>query len=174
MFCYLGFIHQKLHQRPSLPASSNNLVSHGQHGGQSQRVNGIYFFNVLRYLFFIPFKKFIFYNLDWWFLLFCRGRSHGGLRTRKMLRKISIQRLLTPFHKCLKMLAKKVNGHNGLAIMFGTTTLNSGTCLCIDPNVIQLKRIVCLKKVDVCTLEDLLLFMNTLFVWYDFHINFLY
>jgi len=69
------------------------------------------------------------------------------------VKKISIQKLLTTFHKCLKMLAKKVNDQNGLAIMFGTTFLKSGTCLCIDPNVIQLKRIVCLKKVDVCTLE---------------------
>jgi len=61
-----------------------------------------------------------------------------------------------------------------LAIMFETASRNTGTCLCIDPNVIQLKRIVCLKKVDVCTLEDLLVCMNTLFVWYDFHIIFLY
>ena len=161
-----------MHQRPSLPPLSNNLVSHGQHGGQFHRLTGIYFFNVLRYLFFISFKKFIFYNMDRWFLLFCRGRSHGGLRMRTKLRKISIQRLLTPFHKCLKMLAKKVNDQNGLAIMFGTTSWNNATCLCIDPNVIQLKRIVCPKKVDVCTLKDPLECMNTLFVWYDFHIKF--
>ena len=34
------------------------------------------------------------------------------------------------------------------------------------------KKIVCLKKVDVCTPEDPLACMNTLFVWYDFHIKF--
>ena len=59
---------------------------------------------------------------------------------RKKLTKISIRRLLTPFHKCLKWLTKKVNDQNGLTIMFGTTSWNSGTCLCIDPNAIQLKK----------------------------------
>ena len=114
----------------------------------------------------------IFYNLDWWFLLFCKWRSHGGLRMRKKLRKNFIRRILKPFHKCLKWLGKKVNNLNGLEIVFGTTSWKSGTCLCIYQNVIQLKRIVYPKKVYVCTVEDPLACMNTRFVWYDFSIKF--
>ena len=58
------------------------------------------------------------------------------------------------------------------SIVFGTTSWKNGTCLFIDPNVIQLKRIVCPKKVDACTLEDPLACMDTIFVWYDFLIKF--
>jgi len=47
-----------------------------------------------------------------------RGRSHGGLRMRKKLRKILIPGLLIDYQKCLNLLDKTIRSPNGLAIMF--------------------------------------------------------
>ena len=102
----------------------------------------------------------------------CRGGWRGGLRMRKELRKISIRRLLIHFHVYLKWLVKMVNSQNGLEILFGITSWKSGISLCISQNVIKLKKIVYLKKVEVCTSEDPSACMNTPFVRYDFSIKF--
>ena len=129
------------------------------------------FFQRFKVLVFIPLKNA--YNLQFGLMIVVLQRKvTWRVEDEDKVNKNFIRRLLTVFHKCLKWLAKKENNQNGLGIMFGTTSWNSGTCLCIDPNAIQLKKIVCLKKVDVCTPEDPLACMNMLFVWYDFHIKF--
>ena len=186
-FFYLGLIHLRLQQRLSHCPLCNNLLTHGLHGEQFQKIIRNFFFQCFKVTYsclneLVQWLKWIVMLILFYLIWNCkigilltvchfitlwyfRENWSRDPRKKMKLRNILTRKPLIDFLRCSRMPETKIKGYIGLEIMSRMICYHIGMHLVIVPSVHRQKKIGH-KKGGCMHTRVLLAYRITSFIWY--------